>query len=38
MQAHFWWGKLTDRRCFEDNIKNDFKAVGLEYVSWTDLA
>jgi hypothetical protein len=31
-------GKLTDRGCFEDNIKNNFKAVGLECVSWTALA
>jgi hypothetical protein len=31
-------GKLTERGCFDDNIKNDVKTVGLEGVGWTDLA
>jgi hypothetical protein len=38
MQAHGWWEMLTERGFFEDNIKNDLKAVVLEGVGWNDLA
>ena len=31
-------GKAHGKWRFKDNIKNDFKTVGLEDVGWTDLA